>query len=470
MRRLTLLLCAVALSVAAFSPVQGSPSASQPPNILVITTDDMGLQAGCYGDPLAVTPNLDQLAAQGVLFERGYTTQASCSPARASLLTGLYPHQNGQIGLAGQHPEYRIKDETPNLPTILKSAGYATGIIGKLHVTPQEAFPFDFKWPKGSNAQATRAVKTVAKEAAEFLDTTARDKPFLLYVNYFDPHRPFDKDAHQTEGLPAEPYTPEEVAPLAYLGLDGKAARAEAAAYYNAIRRMDTGLGLLYEVLKERDRWDNTLVIFVSDHGPPFTRAKTTVYEAGDHIPFIVRWPGVSVAGTRTTALASIVDIMPTVLDAAGIKPPEMAGRSLRPVLGGEVPDDWRKLLFTEYTSHTSEHFAPRRAVRDERFKLIHNLLPGQPNPVPYQGGTKPGQSNRLDPTFASAYRTMETPPEWEFYDLQADPFELTNLIDDPNHRDGIERLKSGLLAWRQESNDPLLDPDELLRLKTAHE
>ena len=159
---------------------------------------------------------------------------------------------------------------------------------------------------------------------------------------------------------------------------------------------------------------------------------------------------------------------MPTVIDAAGIKPPVMSGRSLRPVLGGDVPDDWRKLLFTEYTAHAPEHFAPRRTVRDERFKLIHNLLPDHPNPVPYQGSTRPGRGNQLDPAFEAAYRTMEKPPEWELYDLVSDPFELTNLIDEPAKQEEVGRLKAGLLAWREETNDPLLDPDELLRLKTS--
>jgi len=470
MCRLTLLLCLVALSAAGFSPAQASPSAEKPPNILVITTDDMGLQAGCYGDPLAVTPNLDQLAAQGVLFERGYTTQASCSPARASLLTGLYPHQNGQIGLAGQHPEYRVKDGIPTLPGLMKQAGYKSGILGKLHIAPGEIFPFDFSWPGDAQAKATRQVKTVAAKAAEFLDGPARDKPFFLYVNYFDPHRPFDQDAHQTEGLPAEPYTPEEVAPLAYLGMEGQPARAEATAYYNSIRRMDTGLGLLFAVLKDRGRWDNTLVFFVSDHGPPFTRAKTSVYEAGTHIPFVVRWPGVSVAGTRTEAFASIVDIMPTILDAVGIKPPDMAGRSLQPVLQGRTPENWPKLIFTEHTSHAGGHFFPRRAVRDQRHKLIHNLLPGRRNPVPYEEATRPGnKDNVVDPTFQAAYDTMEKPPEWELYDLPSDPFELNNLAAKTESRLILERLQAALQDWREQTADPLLDPRELERLGDAH-
>lgn len=470
MHRLALLLGLVAAPDIAPALVQSAPPAERTPNVLLITTDDMGLQAGCYGDPLAVTSNLDSLAAQGVLFERGYTTHASCSPARASLLTGMYPHQNGQIGLAGQRPEYRVKDGTPTLPTLLRNAGYKTGILGKLHISPAEAFPFDFSWPGDAQAKATRQVKTVATKAAEFLDGPAKDKPFFLYVNYFDPHRPFDQDAHQTEGLPEKPYAPDEVNSLAYLGMDGKPARAEAAAYYNGIRRMDTGLGLLFDVLKERGLWDDTLVIFVSDNGPPFTRAKTSVYEAGTHVPFIVRWPAVSKAGTRTEAFASFVDVMPTILDAAGITPPKMAGRSLRPVLPGRTPGDWPEFLFTEHTSHARGHFFPRRAVRDDRYKLIHNLLPGRPNPVPYEEATRPGRGdNVVDPAFETAYRTMEKPPKWELYDLVSDPFELTNLAANPENRTILERLQTALREWQKQTDDPLLDPRELERLENTH-
>ncbi|MGZ0708541.1 sulfatase family protein [Coraliomargarita sp. W4R53] len=439
-------------------------------NLLIITTDDQGLQAGCYGDPYAITPNLDALAAEGTLFTRAYTAQASCSPARASLLTGLYPHQNGQIGLAGHHPEYRVKDGIPSLPSILKRSGFRLAILGKLHVSPASAFTFDFAWAK-NDPLATRDVAQLAKKAEEFLDDLHDEERFFLYVNYFDPHRPFDAGSNQTKGLPEHPYTPDEVSPLPYLGIDGKPARTEAAAYYNSIRRMDSGLGMLFKSLKDRGLWEDTIIVFLGDHGPPFTRGKTTAYEAGEQIPLIIRWPGIAEEGQRTDALASIVDVLPTALSALDIKvSTEIAGQNLRPVLNGDTPEHWRNYVFGEYTSHAATHFFPRRAIRSQRYKLIHNLDSPRKNPVPYIGQTNRGAGNNVDPNFLAAYSTMEQPPEFEFYDIGNDPYETKNLIEDPTFKEHIIELQSALKDWRIQTNDPLLDPAELERLRMTHE
>jgi len=307
----------------------------------------------------------------------------------------------------------------------------------------------------------------VARKAGEFLSGVGNQR-FFLYVNYFDPHRPFDEGMHQTKGLPVGPYTAEAVTPRAYLGLEGRQVRREAAAYYNGINRMDVGLGMLFEELKQRGLWENTLIVFVGDHGPPFTRAKTTVYEAGEQIPYIVRWPGVGTAGTRTKALASMVDIFPTVLDATGLDTPPNAGRSLRDVLHGKVPADWRTYLFSEYTAHAAEHFYPRRAVRTDRFKLVHNLDHQRANPVPYIGATRRRPPNRTQPDFVPAYDRMEEPPEFEFYDLHEDPHELNNLAGDPAYARPLGELKQALHAWRVATGDPLLDTAELKRLRTS--
>ncbi|HJN17287.1 MAG TPA: sulfatase-like hydrolase/transferase, partial [Armatimonadota bacterium] len=149
-------------------------------NILLITTDDMGPELGCYGDPFARTPNLDRLAADGTLFEQAYVTQASCSPSRSSMFTGLYPHQNGQVGLSHRH--YSMRPGLPTLPKLLKGAGYRTGIIGKLHVAPAADLPFDMRSPL--KVQQTREVDRVADAASAFI--TDSPDPFFLMVNYMD--------------------------------------------------------------------------------------------------------------------------------------------------------------------------------------------------------------------------------------------------------------------------------------------
>lgn len=436
------------------------------PNILLITADDMGTTAGCYGDDLAITPNLDQLAREGVLFENAYITQASCSPSRSSILTGLYPHQNGHIALAG-HPESMLKPGIRTLTAVLKEAGYTTGIIGKQHVNEGSCpMPFDFEWARQGNPIVTRDVRTVADKAAEFL-AQAEDAPFFLYVNYFDPHRPYNAEANQCKGLPEQPYGPDDVKPFAYMGLDSDVVRKEVAAYYNCVNRLDVGLGLLFQALEKEGKLDSTLIIFLGDHGVPFTRAKTTCYDAGEGVPFLVKWPGVSKVGLRSDDFISSVDIMPTILDAVGTDCPPVAGRSLRDVVRDQTPSDWRTSVFSEYTAHAAAHFFPRRSVRDGRYKLIHNLDSGGPNPVSQIGPA--GPAFLVDLSMKAAYETNANPPEWELYDLSKDPYETINLAGNPEVENILKELKKELFAWRQETDDPLLDPAELQRLKELY-
>ena len=302
-------------------------------NVLLITADDLGLQCGCYGEKLIETPGIDGLAAGGVRFEIAYVAQASCSPSRSAMFTGLYPHSNGQYGLTGFGCELHEEIRRDTIPNLLRRAGYRTGIIGKLHVGPERSFEFEFA---NMDIGMTRRVREVARRAERFLDTT-KGRPWFLMVNYSDPHA--EKDAEnprvwgfpgQIDGLPEKLMEPSEKTLFAWQGIDNEVQRVRTAGYYDAVKRLDAGVGMLMEVLERRGLAENTLVIFVGDHGPPFDRSKTTVYEAGVRIPFIVRWPGVAKAGSRKQ-MVSTVDILPTILDATGIKEkPKVQGRSLR--------------------------------------------------------------------------------------------------------------------------------------------
>ncbi|HAN29714.1 MAG TPA: hypothetical protein DCP75_18715 [Haliea salexigens] len=466
---LLLWLCATAPAAAGISlPERNfSPAQAQRLNIVLITADDLGKSLGAYGDPMAQTPNLDALAAQGVLFERAWVSQASCSSSRASMLTGLYPHQHGQIGLAGQHEEFRLRPGLATLPGLLRSAGYFNGIIGKLHIDPPAAFPFDRRWNDQNGAIESRDVRRVARVAGDFVRQRGT-KPFFLYVNYFDPHRPYDSDADQFLGLPAAPYTAADVTPLPFLGIDSPQIRSEVASYYNGISRLDTGVGLLLQELKRAGVLDRTVVVFVSDHGAPFSRAKTTAYEAGVAVPLIIHWPGTSRAGLRSEALVSTVDLMPTLLEAARIAPPRTEGRSLRPLLGGNTPAQWRGVLFAEYNAHAPEHFYPRRAVRTARYKLIHNLDSACRNPLSYIGNTRLSPTVRPAPGWNPTYRNLFQPPEFELYDLRNDPFETSNLAQKPTQAQRLGNMQAALMQWRQRTGDPLLNPGEIARLKSA--
>jgi len=466
------------LCVATFA--RASDAAEQP-NILLITTDDQGLNAGCYGDALARTPNIDALAKSGVRFTRAYVAQASCSSSRSTMLTGLYPHQNGQIGLVN---DYAMHEGIRTLPAMLKDAGYRTGLIGKLHVKPVSAFPWDF-WEM-KNPIKTRHVREVASKARKFMDACG-EQPFFLMVNFFDPHRPYNAEANQCDGLPGNPRTAADVRPLDFMGVDVPELRAEVAAYYNAIERADAGIGLLMQVLEDRGLAENTLVISLGDHGAPFTRAKTTCYEAGEQVPFVVRWPEGGRKGLVRNELVSSVDLVPTLLELAHVASAKgLPGQSLVPLLKGKtVP--WRMAVFSESTAHRRAHYYPRRTVRTARFKLVHNLLPDRPNPLSGIGPVRATSEEAplrnkalwdvLNPEFyqvegrffgapaetiRSAYSTYRNPPGFELYDLENDPFERTNLAGNPEYGGELEKLTAELAQWQRETADPFADPKYL--------
>ena len=448
---------------------QALVSGAKRPNILLIVSEDNGPELGCYGDPYVKTPVLDRLAANGIRFNRAYVPQAGCSQSRAALLTGLYPHQNGQIGLATW--KFRLYDEnTPNLIHSLKQAGYRTGIIGKLHINPASAFPFDVK--KISSANFSRKkLGTYAFEAGRFIKES--DRPFFLSVNYPDAHRPFLKTAG---GLPIKPLTGSDVKSLPYFGVDTPELREQMANYYNCISRLDSLIGELLNVLRESGKFDNTFIVYMGDHGADLLRGKRTSYEGGVRVPLIMHWldrgkPGrTTVKGVRNE-LVTTLDLMPTFLEIAGAKPVVgLPGRSLVSMVEHNI-DEWRRYLFTEFHTHSAHNFYPQRTIRDERYKLIHNLLPDEINPgyrftvERFFGGLNEVISRSTEPV-RSAYTLMNRPPAYEFYDLESDPFEFRNLVDEPEHSGTLKRLQGQLQAWREKTNDPLLQQENIVRLK----
>jgi len=435
-----------------------------PPNILLIISEDHGPELGCYGDPYARTPHLDQLAAEGVLFQRAYVAQAGCSQSRASILTGMFPHQHGQIGLATWG--FRMyREDTPNITRSLKQAGYRTGIVGKLHVNPESAFPYDFQeMPQGNFARKDLA--GYARNAAAFIQ--ASDQPFFLHINYPDAHDPF---LTQVDGLPAHPLTGKDVKSLPHFGIDSPELRQLVADYHNCISRLDSLIGDLLVALDRSGKADNTLVIFMGDHGVDLLRGKRTSYEAGTRVPMIVRWPGKAKPQVRSE-LVSTIDLLPTLLQVSGADAvADLQGRSLVPLLLGQQPE-WRENLFTEFHTHAAAaNFFPQRTVRDQRYKLIENLMPGELHPdfkkIDKEMPFVKAVVARAPELVRAAYQRQRQPPRYELYDLQEDPYEFQDLSDSPAHAEVFADLKQRLAQWRQQTNDPLLDEAILQRLKT---
>ena len=437
------------------------------PNVLLITSEDHGPHLSCYGDPNVNTPNLDRLASRGMRLANAFVTYSVCSPSRASILTGLYPHQNGQIGLATH--KFAMFRHWPNVPSILKQAGYRTGIIGKLHVNPPEAFPFDFQTLTGSNFN-DRPVQKFADLAADFM--TASDQPFFLMVNYPDAHFPLLRTQY---GLPERPMSAEDVhRMLPEVGIDSPRLRRHAADYYNCLMRLDAGIGLLIERLEDAGKADNTLVIYLSDHGAQFSRGKTTVYEGGLRVPMIVCWPGHVKAGLVREELVSSIDILPTIIAATRVKDRiALPGRSLLP-LGEGRQVTWRRYLFTGKAGSTAFWTFPQRTVRDERYKLILNLTPDRPCPTAeayeehwgtfFIAGCTAEEIAGAPEHVRRAYATWKRPPELELYDLREDPHEVHNLAGSPEHTAVEERLARALGQWQRDTGDPFADPKMLAR------
>lgn len=458
----------------------GISQASDQLNILLITADDLGPQLSCYGDPIAQTPNIDRLAQQSVQYQTAYVSQASCSPSRSTMFTGLYPHGNGHYGLANANVGFQVHQELYDdlLPNVLKRAGYRTGIIGKLHVNPEKQFQFDMRQ---GNGFGSRQVKKQVQYAEKFI-SQGNNQPWFLMFNLFDPHvarqskpgggRGPQYFPDQVEGLPKKVLTSEDVPAWPWQQIDTPAQREKIAGYYNCVYRIDAAIGMLMETLHKTEQLNNTLIIFLGDHGPPFARGKTSCYEAGLRVPFLVRWPGVSQPHVSQRLVGSI-DIYPTILDAAGIElSGRLHGRSLRPVATDNDSADWRNTLAAEFHYHGAAPFFPRRAITDGRFKLIHNLHAGKLSAsASVDGDQAPAMAEKLatDHPARQALDRLHNPPEWEFYDLQEDPIEFVNLSNAPEVADQQQRLKQALADWQKQTEDPFVDPAFRQKIETKY-
>lgn len=444
------------------------PASAAHKNVVLLIADDLGMQVGCYGDASAKTPNIDALAKSGTRFTHAFASVASCSPSRATILTGLPTHACGQYGLAhathNQHTFRAVK----GLPAVLAPAGYRSGVIAKLHVQPKESYPFDVEVQNPG-----RNPVPIAEQAKKFIADTG-DKPFFLLVGFTDPHRAakgFANEGKYPADVPAIKFDPKTL-PVPYHLPDQPDVRAELAEYYQSISRLDDGIGRVMKVLEDAKKLDDTLVIFLSDNGIPFPGAKTTLYDAGLHLPLIVRKPGQK-AGVVNSAMVSWTDIAPTILDWCGVKPEPvakkavaMAGRSFLPVLEEEKPGGW-DTVFASHQFHEVTMYYPMRVVRTREYKLIVNLA--HPLEYPFasdlwDSDTWQGVLKRKDTMMGSrSVKAFLNRPKEELYSLKDDPNELKNLAADPAHAKALEDLRAKLAAWREKTADPWL-------IKNKHE
>lgn len=466
------------------SPGQGAFAAGQR-NVVLFVVDDQGFQAGCYGNPAIKTPNLDRLAGTGTRFTRAFCTTASCSASRSVLMTGLYNHATGHYGHSHGYNHFSTYESVPTLPVMLAEAGYRTCSIGKYHLAPK--YVYEFQTYRNEGVQGNRNAVRMALNAKEWI-AEEDNRPFFLYFCTSDPHRGggadgfanYNDDPNRYPGVTPVRYKPSEVIVPPWMP-DKPGVRGELAEYYQAISRLDQGLGVLLEALKDTGHWDDTLIIFLSDNGPPFPGAKTTLYEPGMNLPLIVRRPGQPKTGIATEAMVTWADITPTILDYCNVspkpktpirprenegarvtkgktKPVSFHGRSFLPALDQEKPAGFDE-VYASHTFHEITMYYPMRAVIKGKYKYIRNLAHQLPYPFASDLYASPswqavlGDESRLfgkRTVYAYTHRQIE-----ELYDLEADPDEIHNLATDAKYQPLLEELRAKLKSWQQETRDP---------------
>ncbi len=425
--------------------ISAAPPA-KPPHIVLFLADDHGWDiAGCYGNSVIRTPNIDRLAKEGMRFTRAFAASPTCSPSRAILYTGLHSARNG---LMGNHTG--TKPGLKSIAQYLQTQGYRTILANKTHVKPTEVFDFEYV-----NATLPDPPSGKRRYRLEGLDTREVDRlladhvksrptqPLCLILADSAPHVLWEKNRD---------YDPAKL-PLPPIVVDTPKTRTALANYYQDITTADQHLGEVLASLRKYGLEQNTLTIYTSDQGPEWPRSKWTVYDTGLRVPFIVRWPGHIRPGTVTDAMISFVDVTPTLVDIAGGKPvPNLDGSSFRDVLLGKS----RRFRDEIYASHSSDgtmNVFPQRCVRDERFKFILNLHPErkwtthftQVDDIPDSHKDVYGtwlEKAKTDATAERIVRLTEQHPAEELYDTLKDPYELDNLAGVPSMAPVLSRLR----------------------------
>lgn len=429
------------------------------PNILLVHCHDLGRHLGCYGARTVTSPNLDALAADAVVADRMFTTAPQCSPSRAGLATGRWPHTNGVLGLTHKNFGWDLRPDEVHLAARLQQAGYRTELIGVHHESRvrsddeiAERLGFDRVRTGGlHDVVAERGSETIERLAAA-------DQPFYLQIGFQEPHRLMGSNdapgVHGFLGDHLQPDTERGVEVPAYLE-DTPSAREEIAELQGAIKAMDSGVGALLAALDRTGRADDTLVIFTTDHGLALPRAKCSLHDPGLEVAFMVRWPAAGwTGGVRLDELLINIDVVPTLVELLQLDPilgQPIHGRSFLPLLQHRPGDlEPRDVIFGEITYH--DYYDPRRSARTDRHKLILTFTSSALFMDPSQGWVR-----RCVPAGTPNGNIGSHPPV-QLYDLERDPLEQHNVADDPAYAEVKAQLLAAIRDWMESTGDPLLD------------
>jgi N-sulfoglucosamine sulfohydrolase len=450
---------------------EGKYIAREMPNVLILTVDDMTYNSiGVFGCRIpGITPSIDKLAGEGMRFTHAFVNTAVCQPVRQTFMTGRYPHNHGAEGFEP------INAEVPTLPEQLHKAGYINGILGKeIHHQPVEKYYWDyipFKTEKdsiwrGGHSRSPELFRTYSSRFFEM--AKAQGKPFFLVANSHDPHRPFvgtraDSAEFRKTPIPVtRQYSPHEIDVPAYLP-DIPDVRKETAQYYSSVIRADLSVGAVMDALSKTGMAENTIVIFLSDHGASFPFGKSQCYLNSNKTPLIVRWPNKIKAGSvDSTHFVSGIDIMPTILEAAGLSPvPGVDGKSCLPLFFQKKQSN-RNDAFTTYYQIFAKTRYPMRCVQNNQYGYIYNFWSdGELN---ISGDALGGltwkamvEAAKTDPEIAKRVELFRHRVPEEFYDFKKDPDALHNLIDDPAYAGEIQKFRKRMVEFMKQYKDPAL-------------
>ena len=459
MKNRMIVVLAATVAVAWGATVRGAQISK--PNMVFLLADDMNRDTwGAYGGKDCKTPNIDQLASEGMRFDRAYCSVAMCAPFRQELYSGRTPWRTGTL------PNHsKSKPGTRSIPHYLQPLGYRVALIGKAHIGPEEAYPFerlDAPRVKGGGKNAS-----LVQGAMAFIDSCKEEgKPFCLFICSSDSHAPFtsgDRSIYNADDFTIPPYW-----------LDTPALREVLVKYYAEITNFDALVGQTRKQLEERGVWSNTIFMVCGEQGAQLPFAKWTCYDNGLRTGLVAHWPRVIKPGSVVDELISTADITPTFVDAAGgiLKPGDCDGKSFLKTLKGE-PQVLHEHVYGAFTNcriiGNRERVYPIRVIRDKEYSLIYNpnfkeltsntTLTGVLARSGYADARRADTENQA--TANSFYDIRDTSPkakvlvhklnhrpEYELYDLRKDPYELKNEIDNPEYKQAADTLKE-LLCQR---------------------
>ena len=409
---------------------------NEPPNFIVFIADDAAWNdCGPYGNSRVKTPNINKLAEEGLVFDNAFLTTSSCSPSRCSILTGRYPHSTGAPELHQPLPANQLL-----FAGELQKAGYYTVVAGKYHIGDKRS-EFDTIYGGGPSG---------CENWVKALRECPKDKPFFLWLAAIDPHRNYAPNA-----IPV-PHDPDSVVVPPFLP-DADSTRKDLALYYDEISRLDSYIGKVMKELEQQGKDENTLVIYMTDNGRPFPRCKTRLYDSGIKTPFVVRWP-VAVKQGRTSSLVSSIDIAPTFCELAGAGVSEtFQGVSFAPVLTN-FSAEIRDYIVGEHNWH--DYQAYERAIRNHKFLYIRNAFPELNASPPadavrsltYQEMIRLYKTGELDENQLDCFVVPRETEE--LYDVVNDPYQMKNLVQNPEYADDLIKMRKKLNRWIAETND----------------